>query len=302
MSPEQLQVEQLHVENHCPVCACSIDEKPVLCPRCHAAHHEDCWEYNEGCAVFGCKPSTCQLPEIIVKEQKIGVIDVYNEVILAARAIPVWPLLVSGLSGVITGLVGIGLTKGFIIKYWFLSPPSEAESMSAIFLAFGVFFLALTALHIFLRSPFLRPSNNVTVLEHSTKDVEGLLYASPKNVNLMEELALRHISEGNLKRSAELLEQAVALEPLRQILWVRLGLVRRRLGNFPGAVLASVRAVAIDSESNAVTKVTEWLSDVGCPSRDVEASTSDYLEQTRLWLADQERAFNDTEAIEAVAA
>ena len=281
-------VEKLQVQNHCPVCACSIDEEPVLCPRCQTAHHEDCWEYNEGCAVFGCKPRSVDLPVKRSEEPPLGAIDIYNVVVLGARALPVWPLLVGGLSSTITGIVGIALSKGVIAKFWYASPPNSAQFVSLTFLALGLVILVMTAIHIFLRT-FLHPANNVDVEEHSTKDVEGLLINSPKNVNLMEELALRHLSEGNLKRAAELLEQAVALEPLRQILWVRLGLVRRRLGNFPGAVLASVRAVAIDPETPAVNKVKEWLKDVGCPKRVASSTVSAYLEQTRLWLAEQER-------------
>lgn len=38
----------------CPVCACSIDEEPVICPRCATPHHRECWDYAEGCAIFGC--------------------------------------------------------------------------------------------------------------------------------------------------------------------------------------------------------------------------------------------------------
>ena len=281
-------VEQLQVENHCPICACSIDAEPVLCPRCGTAHHDDCWEYNEGCAVFGCKPSSVTVPVRKEDEEVIGAADIYNVVVLGARALPVWPLLVGGLSSTITGVVGIALSRGVIAKFWWAKPPVGAQFVSLVFLALGLVLLAATSMHIFLRS-FLSCANTVAVEEHSTKDVEGLLINSPKNVNLMEELALRHLSEGNLKRAAELLEQAVALEPLRQILWVRLGQVRRRLGNFPGAVLASVRAMAIDADTPAVYKVKEWLSDVGCPKRRKDSSASAYLEQTRLWLAEQER-------------
>lgn len=38
----------------CPVCACTIEEDPVTCPRCATPHHRECWDYAEGCAIFGC--------------------------------------------------------------------------------------------------------------------------------------------------------------------------------------------------------------------------------------------------------
>jgi hypothetical protein len=37
----------------CPVCGHPVD-KPKPCPRCGTPHHEDCWTYMGGCAIFGC--------------------------------------------------------------------------------------------------------------------------------------------------------------------------------------------------------------------------------------------------------
>ena len=43
----------------CTVCGCKILEGPVRsCPRCETPHHEDCWTYNGGCAVYACNPAT----------------------------------------------------------------------------------------------------------------------------------------------------------------------------------------------------------------------------------------------------
>ena len=40
----------------CPVCACSLGEEQLkCCPGCETPHHADCWEYNKGCAIYGCK-------------------------------------------------------------------------------------------------------------------------------------------------------------------------------------------------------------------------------------------------------
>ena len=40
----------------CPICACEIKETPVTCDRCGVEYHLDCWNYNEGCAIYGCRP------------------------------------------------------------------------------------------------------------------------------------------------------------------------------------------------------------------------------------------------------
>lgn len=52
--------EEVSTLRRCPVCACPIEEDspedPVFeCPRCSTPHHEDCWEFNGGCAVYACR-------------------------------------------------------------------------------------------------------------------------------------------------------------------------------------------------------------------------------------------------------
>jgi hypothetical protein len=49
-------------DSACPVCACSIahDEAQVACEHCSTPHHDDCWEYAGGCAIFGCRKNAIQ--------------------------------------------------------------------------------------------------------------------------------------------------------------------------------------------------------------------------------------------------
>ena len=43
----------------CLVCGCKVLEGGVTkCPRCDTTHHQDCWTYNAGCAVYACNPNT----------------------------------------------------------------------------------------------------------------------------------------------------------------------------------------------------------------------------------------------------
>lgn len=39
----------------CPVCAAPISGEARQCPSCRAPHHDDCWSYNGGCAIFACR-------------------------------------------------------------------------------------------------------------------------------------------------------------------------------------------------------------------------------------------------------
>jgi len=38
----------------CPVCGQTLSRPINSCSSCHTPHHADCWEYNQGCSIFGC--------------------------------------------------------------------------------------------------------------------------------------------------------------------------------------------------------------------------------------------------------
>jgi hypothetical protein len=40
--------------SRCLVCRRPFDEPTVVCERCQAPHHRDCWEFGTTCATFGC--------------------------------------------------------------------------------------------------------------------------------------------------------------------------------------------------------------------------------------------------------
>lgn len=46
----------------CPVCGEAVGAAPTKCPTCATPHHFDCWEYNEGCGVYGCKAKVRREP------------------------------------------------------------------------------------------------------------------------------------------------------------------------------------------------------------------------------------------------
>ena len=45
----------------CRVCGSGLSQPLVECPTCSTPHHADCWEYNRGCSIYGCRP---QLPAV----------------------------------------------------------------------------------------------------------------------------------------------------------------------------------------------------------------------------------------------
>ena len=42
---------------HCPICKVSIQpsDSTATCSECDSRYHQECWNYNGGCAAYGCK-------------------------------------------------------------------------------------------------------------------------------------------------------------------------------------------------------------------------------------------------------
>lgn len=60
------------VPGRCPVCREEM-QQPVHCPSCATPHHQECWEYNHGCAIYACTPVS-----IIIAEEKVPVVRSYT--------------------------------------------------------------------------------------------------------------------------------------------------------------------------------------------------------------------------------
>ena len=50
----ELRGVELGAHPSCAVCGDAIQDRVQRCPRCDTSHHPDCWEYQGGCAAFGC--------------------------------------------------------------------------------------------------------------------------------------------------------------------------------------------------------------------------------------------------------
>ena len=53
---------QLVGEATCQVCGEEIGDDMVICPGCKTPHHRDCWQYNGGCSVYGCRETRFTTP------------------------------------------------------------------------------------------------------------------------------------------------------------------------------------------------------------------------------------------------
>lgn len=49
-----LPAAEMAAEGRCPVCSEVVDDAGMHCDRCRTQHHEDCWNYFGGCAIYAC--------------------------------------------------------------------------------------------------------------------------------------------------------------------------------------------------------------------------------------------------------
>jgi hypothetical protein len=67
----QIVEQEADREAACPVCGEGVGAAPTRCRICDAPHHFDCWEYNEGCGVYGCNAQ----PKPRAKAADAGTVD-----------------------------------------------------------------------------------------------------------------------------------------------------------------------------------------------------------------------------------
>ena len=74
----------------CIICQSALDDTVLACPECSARYHQECWDYNGGCGVYGCSqtPETEGLTSLEIPASHWGREDKEcpkcGEVILAA--------------------------------------------------------------------------------------------------------------------------------------------------------------------------------------------------------------------------
>lgn len=51
----------------CGICGSGIEGLATVCGSCETPHHPDCWKYNTGCSVYGCRAAPAPVPPIEVE-------------------------------------------------------------------------------------------------------------------------------------------------------------------------------------------------------------------------------------------
>lgn len=242
MSPEALAPAAA-----CQVCGDGLDGSApeTRCPACDTPHHLDCWNFAEGCAVYGCAGSLALarqeavdrvLDETPPDEDGAHVVEInLPELRLPAEAMRAVGRQGSGIP------VPVWFVGGFLTLAFFFARLAFEARMGTVFLGevvgmiLGGLVMAASPL---LPRAFLELEHygeTVEVRETTRKQLEARLGEAPDNIYLLEALALERLAEGEATGAIELLEHLIELQPRNFQARVHLGRAWLEAGDRPRA-------------------------------------------------------------------
>ncbi len=211
----------------CPVCGVQVEFEPYYCQQCHAVHHRECWHYNEGCAVYGCNPTTKEPqttdPMVVLPSTKVK--HCLNKVASGAHEVKegAWTLIRAFLSLPVHGRLYVWLVSGLLMVavLSFSNFLWASRQMRNIFTFSSVALFLFSTGHLCFASLFIspeecfypKPKDNAPVKHHSDKELERLFALNPKNTNIAEALAYQAQTKGHYDRARELYEMCLQKNP-----------------------------------------------------------------------------------------
>jgi TM2 domain-containing membrane protein YozV len=79
----------------CPYCRMPFDEASpprIFCTACGMPHHEDCYQENGGCTVFGCKRAPADDPKLQVSQSDLSAVSMPVQPVQQYVAVPQQPV------------------------------------------------------------------------------------------------------------------------------------------------------------------------------------------------------------------
>ena len=116
----------------CPYCRMPFDEASpprIFCTACGMPHHEDCYQENGGCTVFGCKRAPADDPKLQVSQSDLSAVSmpVQQYVAVPQQSVPVQQYQPSRYTGPL-GLSQAAATAPAPIAATIPNPPRQAPA------------------------------------------------------------------------------------------------------------------------------------------------------------------------------
>lgn len=211
----------------CPVCGDDASGPMTACDRCDTPHHSECWNFNEGCAVFGCKAALAALER--EAEELVRVDPEVEEVreltwLDRAAGLPAAAWTTIGFLVFAAGLTGIGLSMWVKelawVRYWIRYGTGGGLLWSV--LTFGPGLVSMTGIlgiaggsviHDHVRDIVHGPRRFRLPEETPLKVLEARLGADPRNLHLLEMVAFHYFADDRYEDAQDLYDRSLKLNP-----------------------------------------------------------------------------------------
>jgi hypothetical protein len=259
-------------EAACQVCGDSLDgaTPETTCPACETPHHLDCWNFAEGCAVYGCPGSLALarqeavervLEEVPGHEGGDGahVVDIeLPELQVPPEALRAIGRQGSGIPTPVWFVIGLFAVAFFLGRLAFEARTGTVFVGELVGMMLGGLLMAASP---FLPRAFLdleHYGEELQVDETSRKQLEARLGEAPDNVYLLEALALERLAEGDGDGAIELLERVVELQPANLQALIHLGRAWFERGDRPRALELFQRAESLATTEAQRLRTKRW--------------------------------------------
>lgn len=248
----------------CGVCGDRIQGAEVRCPECEAPHHAECWEYNEGCSIYGCQGVLAEvrrrgqtLPALQEPEPQVQELSPpTGELAAVQRRLASLPPSTWHLTGFLL------LVLSFVFAAADLRDRGYPGLGAGLTFALGNIFFWLGAMiqEILLWSVNRdRPRRLFSLGDTSTKDLQARLVRDPKDLEALTALALVHFARRDWKQAAHFYEQALTLAPEQPELLFRYAKTLDQLGRQEEVRELFTRLVRDHGEHSAARNARYWL-------------------------------------------
>ena len=243
----------------CSVCGDSIDGPLQCCPRCETPHHPECWEYNEGCAVYGCKAALLVVRDRAAATLAEGALELPTPeeappplLWQLSRLPPVtWRLVGGGLLFAVMGMLSLTAAR-----------PGFFGGLSILILLLAVAALSLVlsadALPLLLRD-LGGPPPRLELEETPLKRLEAQLSEDPKNPHLLEMVAFGCYASGRFADALECYQDLLHLRPHEQRAAYQRAKCLERLGRVAAAREAFEALAAAPRNETMREQARFWL-------------------------------------------
>lgn len=251
-------------QGHCGVCAGDLSPPILACPACGAQHHQECWEYADGCAIYGCSQS-------LSLAQGSG--EPAGPAVISPKPRPWWAAAaeagsrIPGTSWHILGAVttlGSPLCVAALVVAEVLCDPPPPTWLMYPFFATTVLGLWLWTVHEsipeLLGSVGMETGPGRLRALTDAKALESRLAGDPKNPIILEALGFELLLKGQLADALGLYERALQIRPRSQAAAYYRGRILMMQGRTVAAKSALSQAVTLDPGTAVAGRSRWWLS------------------------------------------